>query len=713
MQQSDFIFIIQWWGLFFLIGASFLPLTSKIFSSFFDKGYLFSKVLGSLLITYLIFVLSSLKILHFSVPSILICWLILSTLQIIFLRKGKFEYRKFIKIFFIEELIFLIALFFWSYIRGFQPDIHDLEKFMDFGFINSLLRTDYLPPKDMWLTPFSINYYYFGHLITAVLTKLSQIPSYITFNLMLSTIFAFCLSLCFSIGINLIRNIKTFSFKKTIFYGFLFGLFVTLAGNLQTIYSLFLTKSSESPIPFWQLVFSPFSFPNSYWYPNATRFIFHTIHEFPLYSFVVADLHGHVLDIPIVLTILALLFQMLLSKKIAFINLTLAAFLVSISYMTNAWDGLIYLGLVLFFIISVYLINTKINFQKISSNDLKDFLINFIKSSVILFTLFFIFTYIFNRNFDPFANGIGFNCSPQNLVNMEKIGPFIFEKGQCQRTPFWELLVLYGFFLYMFLSFLIFIRKKKLLLADYFVLIISTFSIILLIVPEFFYLKDIYTGHFRANTMFKLSYQAFIMLSISSIYFFIRIISSVKTKVKKSNLSKVGYIIFIIFFIPLITLVTIYPYFAIPSGYGNLTNHKDLNGIKYLQTIKPGDYLAINWINRNIKNQPVILEAQGDSYTDYARISANTGLPTVLGWTVHEWLWRNSYDVPAARFDDIRTLYETPDLNTAENIIQKYKIRYIYIGGLEREKYKVEEGKFSKLGKIIYSSNNTKIYQIN
>ncbi len=173
---------------------------------------------------------------------------------------------------------------------------------MDYGFINSILRSTYFPPKDMWMTPLYINYYYFGHLMTAVATLLSGLPSNITFNLMLSSIFAFTLTGSFSLGANLVyllnksqvSTIKHLT-SKYIFAGLLSAVLVTGAGNLHTLYTLFTPYQNDSPVPPTQLVFAPQTFPNQYWYPNATRFIYHTIHEFPIYSFVVSDLHGHVI----------------------------------------------------------------------------------------------------------------------------------------------------------------------------------------------------------------------------------------------------------------------------------------------------------------------------------------------------------------------------------------------------------------------------------
>ena len=708
MPILDLLYISKWWLVFFFLGITFLPLTSKIFNSFIDKGYIFSKVIGLVLVTYLIYALGTFHLLKFTTLNIFIVWFLCASISLFFLRKENFNFKKYLKIFLFEEIIFLATLIAWSYVRAHQPDIHDLEKFMDYGFINSILRSEYFPPRDMWLTPLSINYYYFGHLFTAVLTKISQIPSFITFNLMIATIFAFTFTLSFSIGINLIQQIKKISLKKTFIFGFLFAYVVSLSGNLQTIFSLFKNYNGESPVPFWELPLSIFTFPNAYWYPNATRFIYHTIHEFPSYSFVVADLHGHVLDIPIVITLIAFALLMFLQNKIKIPLLIFASFFISIAYMTNAWDGLIYIGLFINILFVLEFINNK------NKSFLKRFINSFLRSIryiPIIGSLFFVFTFVFSMNFTPFASEIGINCAPKLLLDMKSVGFFVFETGQCQHSPFWQLGILYGFFVFMLLGFFVFIRNKKIIPADIFVGVISVFSILLLIAPEIIYLKDIYTGHFRANTMFKLAYQAFIMLSFSSIYILFRLLLSFKTNFK-SSFSKISVLIFYLIGFILLFVVSIYPYFAVPSGYGDLKTYKGLNGTNYLKTLKLGDHDAIIWINQNIKGQPVILEAQGDSYTDFARISANTGLPTILGWTVHEWLWRGTYDIPSERFDDIRALYETDEIYTAKRIIDKYDIYYVYIGEMEKEKYKLSEEKFSKLGFLIYARGTSRIYKI-
>ena len=212
MLLSDLSSIFTWWIVLLLIGGAFLPLTTLLFSQFLDRGYVFSKILGMLLLSYTLFLFGSLKFLPFTQTAIIVVLGGFIGLNVWILRKNKLKLRDIFrsswKIFALEELLFLGTLTFWSYIRAHEPSIHGLEKYMDQGFVNSILRSDYFPPKDMWYTSLPINYYYFGHLVTAVLTKLSGITPFITYNLMMATLFALLFTGAFSIGINLISMVK-------------------------------------------------------------------------------------------------------------------------------------------------------------------------------------------------------------------------------------------------------------------------------------------------------------------------------------------------------------------------------------------------------------------------------------------------------------------------------------------------------------------------
>ena len=696
----EILSILQWWAVFFVIGMIFTPLTNNIFRSFVDRGYLFSKVLGLGIISYCLLVLNVSHVLPFGFMSIILILWACGIINFI-LFKRKIDIKKFpFKLIIFEESIFLLGIIIWSFIRAHEPSINGLEKFMDFGFLNSILRTTWQPATDMWLPPYPINYYYFGHLTTAVVTELSRLPSFITYNLMIATLFSFCFSLSFSLGANIIS--KTFN-RKSFIGGILIGILLSLAGNLQAIYAFFKPYNVDHPVPFWNLPLLLNNFPNAYWYPNATRFIPFTIHEFPLYSFVVSDLHGHVVDIMYVLLLIALAYVVFLQKGISKFLLVLISLLLAIMYMTNVWDGLIYMLLV-FGIIT---------FKNWQPNNLQKTFIETSKSALAIVFLFFIFALPFNLFFKPFASGIGILCVPTFLTNIGKIGPFIFEANHCQRSEWWQLLTLYGFFYFFVISFILFLKwgKQRLEQQDLFVLILIALASLLILIPEFVYVKDIYPAHYRANTMFKLVYQSFIMLSIASGYIIFRIISNSREKVFKIfNI----YFVFFIFTILFLILVGTYPYFAIKSYYGDLSNYKGLDGLMYLKTRLPEDYNAINWINSNISGRPVMVEAQGDSYTDYARISANTGLPTILGWTVHEWLWRGTYNIPSPRIQEVKDIYENSSVELTRELLKKYDAKYVYIGDLEHEKYpNLIESKFDRLGKIIWSEGETKIYKLN
>ena len=721
MIGQDLINVLQWWVMLFAIGSIFLPLTSAVFSKFYDGGYIFSKILGISLISYSIFLLATVKLVAFSrlnslfiLVFFLLLFLLLNKLNKNLLIKNFMAvFRSKWKLFILEELLFLLLLLFWSFIRAHQPDIHNIEKFMDFGFVNSILRSDYFPPKDMWFANSTINYYYFGHLVTAILTKISGINSAITYNLMIASVFSFIFTQSFSIGLNLLQQIKKLSLKKSLLGSLLTAFLVTLSGNLQTIYAFFVPYKGDIPIPFWQLAFSPRTFPNAYWYPSATRFIYHAIHEFPSYALALSDLHGHLLDTPFTLLAIALTFSLFLKFKYKelkhdllnfnffSIYLLLFGLLLAIMYMTNAWDGLIYFLLI---VVLIGILALK-----------KKSLPSFLKPMLVLGISLFIFTLPFNLFYKPPVSGLAILCPPQFLVG-KNIGPLIFE-NQCQRSSLWELTILYGFFYFWAISFLIFIRKVKndvmFNFGDQFVLLLLLVGTILIFIPETVYFKDIFVTYPRANTMFKIAYQVFIILSLSSGYIIIRLSGEIKTFIKKSVIKKLVIFFYLFFALCIFSLISIYPIFAINSYYNGLNKYYGLNGINYLKQLYPNDYDAILWINKNIKGQPTMLEAQGDSYTDYERLSVNTGLPTVIGWTVHEWFWRNDYNIVALRIADVRTIYETSNLSLTKNLLKKYNVSYVFIGGLEKQKYiNLNEDKFKKLGKVVFESGTSRLYKI-
>lgn len=769
---NDLPYILTWWFQLFLIGIIFLPLTTIIFKNFFDKGYAFSKILGLLLSSYLVWLLASLKVLPFSQASILIVLgvsLIINLILLNFLHlhtchsdpaKTGEESKKILqslpaggsfrmtwKIFLFEELLFFAGLFFWSYVRAHEPSINGLEKYMDYGFVNSILKTKYFPPLDMWLSGSKnfINYYYFGHYVCAFLTKLSNIPSEITYNLRLADLLGLSFAATFSLAGNLIYSlIEEIKKKKSQFYilnskfymlfgGLLAATLFNFSGNLHTI--IYVLKKGAS-----------------YWYPDATRYIPYTIHEFPIYSYVVADLHGHLSDVPFVLLTISFIFVLLnliknspshieLFKKIFtaaqkpdpqffvvnsgsgfFKNfkrvfyphsiLILFSLLIAVNAMTNFWDLPIYLILAGLAILYQ-------NFKKYGLILTTILETTLPCASLVIF--YYLFALPFNLKFINFSKGIDAVFS---------------------RSPFYQLLVLWGFFYFFVISFLIFLYgvhvkqwlkpesliknlsnlfgvkvqvlkekvkvvQDKVLETDIFILTVIALSTFLIIFPEFLYIKDIYIKEYhRANTMFKLVYQSFMMLSIVSAYIIIRIWITCERKTFFIRLFAFSSSL-------LVLSVMIYPYFAIKSYYGNLKNYQSLDGVQYLKTRYPDDYNGLVWVKKNLSGQPVILEAVGESYTDYARISANTGIPTVLGWPVHEWLWRGSYDEAGKRTTEVQTMYTSKDLNLIKSLLRKYRVDYIFVGQLEKQKYSsLTERNFQKLGKVVFKSGETKIYKL-
>lgn len=679
----------RWWLTVIGLGLLAAPLAMVVFEPLRDRGWGLTKALALALISWWVFLAGSLNFLPFTRTALLVGIALLFLASLVTGMRRREDLFRFLtrnwRLLVAEELLMGVGFVTWAWIRAHQPDIVGLEKFMDFGFVNAILRTRFFPPPDMWLAGESINYYYFGHLAAAVLIRATGIGSAIGYNLMIATLFSLALAGGFSLGSTLgLRLLAGVAPRRRMVLASLAGgvsaLVLVFGGNLHAVVSLLSQGDRE------------------YWYPDATRYIPFTIHEFPHYSFVVADLHGHVSNIPYVLATLGMLLSLLLAdirrlqylpRRLSWVRLGVGGLLLGILYMTNALDAPIYLGVIGVALTSVALAG-RFSFHQLRG-------LGIVLGSLTVIALAASFP--FHLSFAPFSAGLA-------LVQT--------------RSSLTQLLVLWGFFLFVggVFATLALVRDRWSLpkrtsasVAAGFVFLLVGVSFFLVLVPEVVYFKDIYIAEYqRANTMFKLVYQAFLLMSLVTGPVLATLIWSWRVAVARLRLLLL--LLLAVFVVGLVSIL-IYPRFAVASYYDQLRFWRGLDGTAWLARAYPDDAAAIWWLREFVQGSPVIVEAVGESYTDYARVSANTGLPTILGWRVHEWLWRGSFAEPAKRTEEVARLYTTQDPVLACEIIDRYGVEYVFVGALERRAYPdLEEQTLATLGNLVFAQGETRIYRI-
>ena len=202
--------------------------------------------------------------------------------------------------------------------------------------------------------------------------------------------------------------------------------------------------------------------------------------------------------------------------------------------------------------------------------------------------------------------------------------------------------------------------------------------------------------------MFKLTYQAYVMFGMSMIYAAFRLIAFAKKKAAQAA----GIVILALF----IMTLGYFPY-SVRCWSGNVTRiagYEGLDAEAFLERQYPEDAAAIRWLERNIEGSPMVLEANGDSYSTNCRVSAMTGLPTVLGWYVHEWLWRSDVAAVNERAADVRAIYTSKDADEVWRLLKKYSVEYIFVGSCERQQFPdINEELLKTLGFTVFSDSQT------
>lgn len=733
---EDFGKVVLWWATLLVLGIICMPLTYTLFSRFVDFGWVFSKSISLALTAWFMWVLASIKIMKFSrVSCIVVCFIVLALNLLLYFfvytnqgrnllagskqekmagsgetKEKVFSFSlKNVNAILLGEFLFFVMFMYWSYLRGFNPSAYGTEKFMDFGFMKIMERSDYMPPQDLWQSGVDLNYYYVGQFVGTFLSKLSGIGVEYGYNLFLMTI----AGLAFALVYSLVRNcFEQLTFEKlklvrpfAVIAGLISAVAVVFAGNVHYIVYGLLRP--------WLQKFTGVEV-DSYWFPDATRYIGYnpdvpdkTIHEFPCYSFVLGDLHAHVINIIFVLTVLGVLFAWLLYRKelmksgkeyslvkeIFAPHILLLGFFIGFFHTTNFWDYPIYYvvsGAVILFSNIVLCNCNKYTWIMTAIH------------GVLIFAIGTIVCLPFTLSFNQISTEIKF-CDKhsawyqlailwalQMIIVVVYIGNMIYRNakaGMLKKNG--KVNVIARFF-------------GSMKAADLFMFILGLCAIGLTFMPEVVYVKDIYEGDYsRANTMFKLTYQAYIMYGIVIGYALTKLVIQGKGIIKRFSI--VAFAVWI----------GTVGYFnqSIDSWFGgheSRDNYQGLDASAFVENENVADYEGTNWLNENVEGVQVVLEANGDSYTFYNRVSVLTGLPTIMGWHTHEWLWQSdgSGEFPPSvdeRINDVSSIYTTTDAAVAQSIIEKYDISYIYIGKCEYEKFPTMNTEFlTSLGEVVF-----------
>lgn len=810
--------VLLWYLVIALAGWLAFPLAFRLLPFLTDRGLSLSRPLGMLLWGYVFWLLVSFGVLQNDAEGGLFALLCCACLSFIMLRRGGWQQiscwlKNNSRLVAATEAVFLVSFLAWVVIRAAVPDASGTEKPMELAFINSILRSPSFPPADPWLSGYAISYYYFGYVLVSLLARMVSVSGAVAFNLGIATWFALTALGAYGILYNLIMLRRDAGQKTGILASLLAPLFMLISGNLEGFLEMLhargifwrLDDSGAWKSGFWswlniQELTNPPATPLS-WVPNrpfgiwwwrASRVLQdfaldgssrEVIDEFPMFSYILGDLHPHVLAMPFALLAVGLALNIFLNRKASLPNrlgllqwLKMPVFwltslvLGGLSFL-NTWDFPIFL--VLFTAAMVFPSYLRDGWR---AELVRDFLGLAFSLGLAGFTLYLPFYLAFASQANGilpslvfFTRGIhlwvmfGLLLLPLiawvawvwgkrgSLVSLAQGGLFAITLI----AGLWLASILFGWFLinsdpsisgiwgsvdgkgliltsivqrlvspgaWLTLLALIAIagglihtfRRPKGNLAesgnpipqengtaspDLFVLLVILAGAGLVTLPEFFYLRDQFG--FRMNTIFKFYFQGWNLWAIAAGYASAVLLRDLQGP--RRTMFAVGWVILILLSLP-------YPVYGILSRTNNFQPAAwSLDGASYVERYSPEEMEAIRWM----QGAPygVIAEAVGGSYTGYARISTHTGLPAVLGWPGHESQWRGGALELGSREPDIIRLFRAKDWAQVDEVLQKYQIRYVYIGPLEKSSYHPDETIFRQHMPVVFQNTVVTIYE--
>lgn len=742
---AEFFAVITWYILITLLGLAAAPLAFVWLRFLPDRGWSVARPLGWLLVGYLVWLLGTLGMARLDgrvgwgalMLVGVVAWMVLHRWG-----GGWSAWRSWVqahrRLIFIEEALFLLAFALWVFVRAHDNAILGTEKPMEFAFLNAVVRGGEIPPNDPWLAGYTISYYYFGYLLMGLLSVMGGISTSVAFNLGIALLFALSALGAFGVGYNLARTV--WPSRASVGVGLLAALLLVGVSNFEGVLEIASANGLGSPALYAWLDIRNLSLnPSETWYPadnwwwwRASRVIrdidpqsgghIEIIDEFPFFSFLLGDMHPHVLALPFGLLALAVAFNTLraarravpapswhglllpaerLGEGVVAYGLTLLV--VGALGFLNSWDFPTY-GLIVMaaWFVGVWSVQARV------PRDMWVALLGIPFWGIALFFPFYV-------GFRSQAQGLGLvpwaihTRLHQYLIYVGVVGlttwAFVLAQGHLLRRyrPTRLALVLAGLIggvgllgllkgapvavLGTVLAAVALLALDGLLAqaraggeaeeARWFALGIAAVAMLLMVLPEFVFIRDVFGT--RMNTVFKFYFQAWTLMAVVGAFGAVWLMR---------RLPFAGAWMWVALLAVGLSLSMLYPVAATWTKAGMFRGEATLDGTRWYQAHP--DYPAAAWLMVNEPAQVVILEGTKPNAAydfDVARVATLTGLSTLLGWGNHELQWRGNYDEPGRRTPIIERIYTTTDPEEAKMLLDEFDVRYVVVGSFERNTY--------------------------
>ena len=781
------------------VGILAFPLAFVVFRPLADRGWLFSKGLGLLLVGLVTWLLASLEIVTFSRLGVAVGVLALFAASAVTLALHRDPILSFLKdrwkTVAVAELVFLVAFIVFLLIRMANPDLwHPYrggEKPMDMAYLNAVLKSSYMPPYDPWFGGGYINYYYWGQFLVATLIHATGIVSEVAINLTVPLFFALTVAFGYSIVYNLASSSRRVGIVSPVLAGICGGVFVAVLGNLdgaiqvgQGVWRAVVEAAPVREFDFWR--------SSRMMGPDPPG---HEITEFPFFTFLFADPHAHLLALPFTLLGVAVAAAVVLGMarrgalesvwspaqlcRIAVLGLVVGAL-----RLLNTWDYPTYLLLGMGAIaLGEYLAQGGLSLSMLFRTALK---------SVLVFSVGYVAFLPYHLNYEAFFTGIESTTNNTALLQFLAIhGLFIFIIGS---FCIWELrpvaarawgkarrltvlsdasgngsgsvpvverlqfgagtllalivaLVLVGYGLtaltsgfnwstVLVVGILIALTAAVGIRvlgeggrdapAPAFVCLMALTALSVVVGLDFIRVEGDID---RMNSVFKFYLQVWVLLALASAYMVWRILNS---KISSGARRWTVRYVWAAVLAALLIGSAIYPVFGTQDRLrdrfeGNVTPltldglafvegsvYRDLKGRIDMER----DFEGIRWLRDNVQGSPVVLEANTPTYRWGGRVSIHTGLPSVVGWKWHQEQQRWGYrDMVQPRIRDVDRIYSTSDVSQAMSLLDRYGVKYVYLGQVEKLYYpadgiaKFEAGLAPRL-RTVFETEHVTIYEV-